>query len=843
MYEDYLSILIIVDSPEDRRAYRQMLLAGPKPRFRFHEAESGSIGLRFYSESKSNTFDCILLDESLRDSDACQLLRQMGGPDGLSSPVVVINRLTGEFNADPHMRLGAHEFIGKESISPNNLTQCIQNAMVRFKLELERRVSERTQDLDQTLAALKALWMNNNWLDFVLKNSRMGVWDMSLKDHSTHRSLLHDQIYGYSDLLPEWTYERFIEHVIPEDRARVDKIYREAAATKSDWKYDIRIRRQDGEIRWIHAAGGFFENLNDETDRDHVAGIVQDITERMLLIEQLKAAKESAEMANQAKSQFLANMSHEIRTPLNAILGLAQLLENEFVEPVKRERITNIKESGRHLLELLNNILDFSKIEASKLSLDRVDFTPRMLFDLIHNLVSDKTMKKCLALHVDLDYLPSQLYGDFTRLSQAMLNYIDNAIKFTDRGGIWVNADIIEETESDLLARFTVRDTGIGISPESLQKLFVAFEQGDLSSTRKFGGTGLGLAITRQLAQLMGGDAGAESKPSLGSTFWFTARLGKGADPNGSRQNQLRSTQTSNAKLIDRCQGARILLAEDNSLNQEVALGFLEQAGLVVDLAINGRQAVQMAQRTAYALILMDIQMPEMDGLDATRLIRILPQYRDTPILAMTAGAFQNDRIDCLNAGMNDHIPKPVDQELLYDKLWKWLDPNQIISLNDKSTSANNSPALLPNPQPIKAEMLYSAPPCQIPESPPVLDIEAGLKFWQTPDIYRMKLSQLALEYASYPGEITACLQSGNVRKAKQLAHELHGVAGILRLKELALTAKQLEGALSFEESSPIHVEASLSSLRQSFSRSLAAIDRYFTHSAPESSSADTDKP
>ena len=409
-----------------------------------------------------------------------------------------------------------------------------------------------------------------------------------------------------------------------------------------------------------------------EAHRHHLEELVASRTE------ELARAKDAAEAANVAKSTFLANMSHEIRTPMNAVLGMANILRRGGVTPLQVDRLDKIDTAAKHLLGIINNILDISKIEAGKFFIEEAPISIETLVGNVRTIMTERAHAKGIDLQSEVSRFPTRLYGDATQLQQALINYANNAIKFTERGTIILRALLLDETEQSARVRFEVQDTGIGIAPDILPRLFDAFEQGDNTTTRKYGGTGLGLVITRRLAELMGGEAGVNSAPSGGSNFWFTVCLKKKAAPETSASGE--KTVSSDLLIQQRHAGRRILIVDDDPMNLEVAQILLETSGLAVETAEDGLQAVRKAGQSAYALIIMDIQMPRLNGLEATRQIREFPKHRHTPILAMTANAFAEDKARCFGAGMDDFLTKPFEPQALFASLLKWLDARQIVS-------------------------------------------------------------------------------------------------------------------------------------------------------------------
>jgi two-component system sensor histidine kinase/response regulator len=647
------------------------------------------------------------------------------------------------------------------------------------------------------------------------------------------------------------------------------------------------------------------------------------------ILEDLDEARQAADSAAKAKADFLANMSHEIRTPMNAIIGFSGLAIKTELDRKQRDYIQKIQQSGKHLLGIINDILDFSKIEAGKLAVEHTEFELEKVLDNVSNLISEKTASKGLELvfHVEKG-TPKYLVGDPLRLGQILVNYSNNAVKFTDQGEIVISIRVVEETDTDGLFRFAVRDTGIGLTAEQIGKLFQSFSQADTSTSRKYGGTGLGLAISKKLATLMGGDVGVESDYGKGSTFWFTARLGKGVakarqlvpepdlrerrilvvDDNemsrivlgdmltgmtfmvkdvtsgkaaleeirtaadagqpydvilldwqmpgmdgietakairelpisplphrimvtaygreevlkeavlagledvlikpvsastmfdtlvqvlGGKSDHTDADQqaTPLTENLNTIKGACILVAEDNEFNQQIATELLTDAGFKVDIAENGQKSIEMLDKRLYDIVLMDMQMPVMDGTTATREIRKDERFKDLPILAMTANVMEADIEKCREAGMWDHIGKPIDPDELFSKLLKWVKPLKIEEVQETAGSP-----------PVETKKEEPKPEKQddLPEIPG-LDTNLGLKRVMGKKAFYIEMLKKYIEnQGQAPVQIRQSLDADDYATAERQAHTAKGVSGNIGATHLQGIAAALEKAI--KEKSP----------------------------------------
>jgi len=624
-------------------------------------------------------------------------------------------------------------------------------------------------------------------LNIALEASNTGIWQTLPQSSKTSNVYQSDQWFkqiGYTRDDFEQDQDILAQIIHPDDADTMYNALNDHEKGQTPvFEAEFRLKAKDGSWKWILSKG-------QAVDRDEsgvpsrMTGVHLDMTERKQAEIELQAAKEAAEDATKAKSEFLANMSHEIRTPMNAIMGMTHLALETDLTPKQQDYLKKTHRSATSLLGLINDILDFSKIEAGKMDMESVGFHLDDVLDNVSTLISIKAEEMGLALEFQTPAeIPRFLKGDSLRLGQILINLSNNAVKFTEKGSITIKTELIEETGENYTLQFAVRDTGIGLTKEQIGKLFKSFSQADSSTTRKFGGTGLGLTISKQLVEMMDGKIWVESEPGEGSSFIFTAVFGHGNEEEITARSSQKGFDIEQLKSI---QGARILLVEDNEINQQVAQEILEKAGFVIDIAEDGKQAVEAVEKTSYDLVLMDIQMPVMDGYESSKEIRKNPQFKDLPILAMSASAMTQDMENALAAGMNGHVPKPIELNLLFSALLEWIKPGE---------REMPEPVIIADSQenPIENEL---------PTDLPGIDTKTGLeRVAGNEKLYRNILKKFAKNQATSIEEMRKALEDNDIELATRLAHTIKGVAGNIGATHLQTAAKDLESGIQQEGS------------------------------------------
>ncbi|MDR1165319.1 MAG: PAS domain-containing protein [Deltaproteobacteria bacterium] len=537
----------------------------------------------------------------------------------------------------------------------------------------------------------ESLEQNNDQLELIFKAARIGAWDWDIVNGTIKFNDVYLDMLGYKPEEITGTIEEWESFVHPDELEATNAALDRAISGQDDmYAEEIRMRHKDGHYVWTYDFGRVVTRDSNNQAMRMIGGHFDFDDKKKMELEffalqeherELKLARDLAEESTRAKSEFLANMSHEIRTPMNAIIGLTHLVLETELNEQQVDYIRRTEMAAQALLRIINDILDFSKIEAGKLEMEETDFFLKDILTAAQDLLAVRAEEKGLRFTVTLPPdTPQRLLGDPVRLGQVLNNLASNAVKFTSAGGIDIVVGVKEASDETALLRFEVKDTGIGLSQEQIQGLFSAFTQADTSTTRKYGGTGLGLTISKRLVEIMGGEIWCESEPGKGSVFAFTARFKRShivCDGTGRLEGGRRASREEERERLKALKGSRILLTEDNEVNQLVASRILSKAGFEVSIAGNGVEAVEMVQREKFDLVLMDIQMPEMDGITATKTIRGIAGFENLPIIAMTAHAMSGDRELSIASGMNDHVNKPINLQDLYQALLKWLPPKK----------------------------------------------------------------------------------------------------------------------------------------------------------------------
>lgn len=573
----------------------------------------------------------------------------------------------------------------------------------------------------------------------------------------------------------------------------------------------VRVRDAQGEIRHVQFLGQNSRCALQE-GRWEVSGLVRDVTPFKAAEQALRDARDAAESANQAKSMFLANMSHEIRTPMNAIIGLAHLALQTPLNPQQTDYLQKIHLSGQSLLRILNDILDFSKIEAGQLGIESIPFSLDAVLAQTQALTAQRAEDKGLRYSFDCPAtLPRHLLGDPLRLGQVLINLCNNAIKFTEQGSVSLSIRELARQDGHTTLCFSVQDTGIGIGEAQRSRLFQAFSQADGSISRQYGGTGLGLSISRRLLQLMGGDIGVDSQPGKGSNFHFVLKFTL-ADP-----ASVDSPRPTPAQTTARFPQARVLLVEDNAINQQIAVELLAALGIRPDVASGGQEAIVQIEahpHPPYDLILMDLQMPGMDGHSTVAVIRADPRFDRVPIVAMTAHAMSDVRTRCLAEGMQDYLSKPVVPEHLYATVTRWL---------SHKSEHSSEPVPSPDQTPKQAPASETVSPA-LPEGfsrLTELDSSQGLRYLAGKhDLYLTLLHSFLQRHADTPEKLGQLLADEYWADATLLVHSLKGLAGSLGMQRLAHCAAALETTLGHR----IRPPALLASQAKAFQSALQSV-------------------
>lgn len=650
--ESLIKVLVIDDDEVDRITLKRALKKADL-NYSLTECAEAEEAL---AKLREEEYDCVFLDYLLPGTDGLTLLKRLR-TSGVKVPIIIITSQGDEQVAVEMMKSGASDYVVKDQINPMNVKKMIQTATVVREIEREREIAERARKVSEVR------------LSEAQRIAKIGNWEYSFKTDETYWSEEMFRIFEVDIDSFAPSVKHFTELFHPEDKPKIESEIKKCMDGGHIFNLDLRAVMPDNSVKYVNVHS--YMQYDVDGSYDKFVGTTQDINKRKQVEQELIEAKKMAEESGRVKEQFLANMSHEIRTPMNAIIGFANLLlkEKESFTPEQRKYINAIHNAGENLLVIINDILDFSKIESGKFELEYVDFILPQLISNVLNLFKHKAVEKDIRLIDEMAKdVPYHLVGDPVRLNQVLVNLINNAIKFTEKGHVKLSTELLKQNDNKALIRFSVQDTGIGISGDKLESIFDSFTQASSDTTRKYGGTGLGLTIVKTIVELQEGEISVKSEVGKGATFiidlpFEISRKQPGEEPE--------AEDVSGFEEIQNLKNVRVLMAEDNEINQELAKFIFIDLGWKLDIADNGLIALEKLQKNPYDIVLMDIQMPEMDGYQATYKIRneLDPPLRDIPIMAITAHALKSEVHKCLDAGMDDYISKPFQVEELARKI------------------------------------------------------------------------------------------------------------------------------------------------------------------------------
>lgn len=760
-----IKILLIDDDEVDRTVVKRAL-KGTELDYTITECEDAELVVDLL---KDQEFDCVFLDYLLPGTDGLVLLRKLRA-EGIGTPIVIITSQGDEKIAVDMMKAGATDYVIKTHLNAHSITQILRNAIRLQEIEMQRI---------QTELALKE---SEARLAEAQRISKLGNWECNYNDRSFYWSVEMYRIFNKDPKNYTPTLENIFENFHPDDRKAIKDMLKRASEGE-EFKLDFRFNTPGESQKYGNTQG----HMVFDADRRplKIIGTVQDITDRKRVEQELIKAKQLTEETSRTKEQFLANMSHEIRTPMNAIIGFARLLLKENLTSEQKKYIEAIYNSGENLLVVVNDILDFSKISSGKMKLEEAPFSLSEVVNNIMEMFWLKAKEKNIIFSSEIENdVPLSLVGDSVRLTQVLINLLSNAFKFTEHGYIYLNIRQLEQNDHFVELQYTIEDTGIGIPEDKLESIFDSFTQATSSTTRRFGGTGLGLTIVKNIVELQSGHIKVMSKEGKGSTFIITCKYKKN---NAAEQSETLLTNSSDIEnYTELLRGVKVLIVEDNHLNQLLAKAVLTKANCIVDIAENGLIAIEKLKIKQFDIVLMDIQMPEMDGYEATKHIRTLSEkpLADIPIIAMTAHALHTEVEKCLGIGMNDYISKPFKTKDLYGKIYNSTLNNSKVDKSDNISLRSDSGNEAATKQNRPAEEIGKSE--EILSSGSIVDFESIREYTEGDDNFMREIVNVFL--LEMPGNILGLVE---LQKNKDwenlglLAHKCKSSYSMMRILAL----------------------------------------------------------